>query len=204
MKPTTPGYVMIGLLGGIAALAMISVVQLNSLEKRISTQSKQIRVLGEANERIAGQMKRIQGGGAGQAAADDGCDIDKVLHPEVEDFLGTKDTRWPPEGATTNGVYKYGWYFGDPKGFNPLVENAADLQDYILHYVASPIAERTRWTNPNTWFGVAACRVEITDDYKEYTIYLRKGIKWHKPGGVDLSNPRYKWLDKEHELTAED
>lgn len=204
MKPATPGYVMIGLLSGVFAFALINVVQLNSLEKRVSTQAKQIRVLGEANERIAGQMKRIQSGGARESAADDECEIDKVLHPEVKNFLGRRDKNWPPEGATTNGVFKLGWSSGDPKGFNPIIENAAELSDYIKHYVASPIADRNRWTDPNTWYGQTACRVEVTDDYKEYTIYLRKGIKWHKPSGVDLKNPRYKWLDQEHELTADD
>jgi ABC-type transport system substrate-binding protein len=63
---------------------------------------------------------------------------------------------------------------------------------------------RNRWTDPNQFYGDLAWRIEVTDDYKEFTLYLRKGVKWHRVSGVDLESPRYRWLDKEHELTAHD
>lgn len=207
MKSGKATTISIALLIGVALLLIVSVVQLNALEKRASSQEQQLRALGEATEKLAGQMNRLKTVGPTAAAGEAGevgCDIDKILHPEVENFLKPKDTHWPPEGASLSGVLKRGWYYGDPKGFNWMVENAAELGEDLQQYTDVSIAERNGWTDPDKWHGETACRVEITDDYKEYTIYLKKGLMWHKPSGVDLSNPRHAWLGKEHELTADD
>src|SRR5690606_14757125 len=85
-----------------------------------------------------------------------------------------------------------------------MVENAADLTGLVINYTDTALAERNKWTDPGKWHGSVACRVEITDDYKEYTFYLRRGIKWHTPAGVDLSQPKFAWLKGDHELTAHD
>src|SRR5690606_29647951 len=102
------------------------------------------------------------------------------------------------------GTSKEGWYRGDPQGFNWMLHSDAYLQYDIVQYVDLDVALRNIWTNPDDWHGQAACRVEITDDHKTYTIYIRKGLYWHTPSGVDVKDPRYAWLDKKHELTAED
>src|SRR5688500_12691093 len=206
MKSSKATTISIALSSGVLLLLIISVVQLNALEKRASTQERQLRALGESTEKLVGELKRVKGSGTATpvAASGDDCDIDKVLHPEVENFLKPAGMKWPPEGAGVNGVLKRGWPSGDPKGFNWMVENAAELIELIVNYADLPIAARNKWTNPAEWYGRAACRVEITDDYKTYTVYLRKGLKWHKPSGVDLQDPRYAWLNKEHELTSED
>ena len=127
-----------------------------------------------------------------------------MLHPEVEDILGPRDVHWPPKGATLNGTLKRGWDSGDPKGFNWVVVNDGTLQEWVETYANPSLAGRNKWTDPDKWHGELACRIEITDDYKTYTVYLKQGVKWHKPSGIDLKDPRYQWLDKEHELTAED
>lgn len=202
-KATTVSLV---LSGGVLALLIVSVVQLNALEKRASTQERQLRALGESTEKLVGELGRLKAGGSAQSTATSAgdCDIDEVLHPNVENFLKPRGIEWPPEGAGMNGVLKRGWPSGDPKGFNWMVENAAELNELVANYADLQIAFRNKWTNPVEWYGGAACRVEITDDYKTYTIYLRKGLKWHKPSGIDLQDPRYAWLNKEHELTSED
>src|ERR1041384_6610853 len=101
----------------IVALLGVSALQLHSVEARLSTQSQQLRVLGEATERMAAKLERLQSGvvttPSGQPS------LAGVLHPEVKDFLSPKETHWPPAGARTNGTIAVDYYSGDPKGFNP-------------------------------------------------------------------------------------
>jgi peptide/nickel transport system substrate-binding protein len=186
----------------IVGLLAVSALQLHSVEARLLTQSQQLRVLGEATERMAAKLERVQGGGV--AAPSGQPSLQGVLHPEVKDFLSPKETHWPPAGARTDGVITLDWFTGDPKGLNPLLESNTDFTDRLRPYVESRLAMRNRWTDPNTFYGDLAQRIEVTDNYKEFTFYLRKGVKWHPVSGVDLSNPRYAWLAKEHELTAHD
>lgn len=188
----------------IVALLAVSALQLHALEARLSTQSQQLRVLGEATERMAAKLDRVQGGVALAAASNAAPSLANVLHPEMKDFLSPKETHWPPEGAKTNGVIAIDWFHGDPKGLNPLLENSTEMNDKLRYYVESRLVQRNKWTDPDKYYGDLAWRVEVNDTYTEFTIYLRKGVKWHPVSGVDLSSPRYAWLNKEHELTAHD
>jgi peptide/nickel transport system substrate-binding protein len=186
----------------IVGLLAVSALQLHSVEARLLTQSQQLRVLGEATERMAAKLERVQGGVS--AAPSGQPSLEGVLHPEVKDFLSPKETRWPAAGARTDGVIVMDWNSGDPKGFNPVLESNSDINDKLRVYVESHLAMRNRWTDPNKFYGDMARRVEVTDDYKEFTFYLRKGVKWHPVSGVDLTDPRYAWLNEEHEVTAHD
>lgn len=195
---------------GVVALALLVLAsfQLQALESRLALQSQQIRVLGETTERVIAELKRIQAGGVASASAaprsaeQEYPDV-KLLHPEAPNYLKAKETHWPVPGAKTDGVLTVGWTGGDPKGFNPLLENSLDLR-VLETYVSTPIARRNRWTDPDNWYGDLAWRVEVTDDFKTYTIYLRRGIKWHQVTGVDLNNPRFAWLKQERPVTAHD
>lgn len=186
----------------IVGLLAVSALQLHSVEARLVTQSQQLRVLGEATERMAATLERVRGGVVAAPGAEPS--LQGVLHPEVKDFLSPKGTHWPPPGAKTDGTIAVDWYTGDPKGFNPVIESMADLTDKLRPYVESRLAFRNSWTDPNEFYGDVAWRLEVTDNFKEFTFYLRKGVKWHPVSGVDLTNPRYAWLDREHELTAHD
>jgi peptide/nickel transport system substrate-binding protein len=188
----------------IVGLLAVSALQLHAVEGRLLTQSQQIRVLGEATERMAAKLERLEAGGAVTSASNAAPPPASVLHPELKDFLSPKETHWPPPGAKTNGVLAMDWFTGDPKGFNPLLENSTDISDRLRVYVESRLAMRNRWTDPDKWYGDLAWRVEVSSDFKEFTFYLRKGVKWHPVSGVDLTLPRYAWLNGEHELTAHD
>ncbi|MEY2936145.1 MAG: hypothetical protein RL033_6894, partial [Pseudomonadota bacterium] len=83
-------------------------------------------------------------------------------------------------------------------------ENSADVREKLLTYVESSVARRNGWTNPDEYYGDLAWRVEITEAAKVFTIYLRPGVRWHRVSGVDLADPHYAWLDKEHLVTAHD
>lgn len=191
--------------GAVLALGLLAIcaLQLHAVESRLLTQSQQLRALGEATERMAAQLSRVRAGGS-VAAENPEESLANVRHPELPNFLGPKETHWPPEGASTTGTISIGWASGDPKGFNPMVENAAELNDKLLAYVESTIAKRNVWTDPDKLYGDLAWRVEVDSDFKQFTIYLRRGVKWHPVSGVDSNNPRYAWLNEEHELTAHD
>lgn len=191
----------------IVGLLAVSALQLHALESRLVTQSQQLRVLGESTERMAAELGRMKS--AGPALGSSGNDPDpsslaEVRHPEVKNFLTPRDKHWPPPGAKTSGGIAVDWPHGDPKGFNSMIENAGELNDKLFAYVESNLARPNAWTDPDTYRADLAWRVEITEDYKVFTMYLRKGVKWHPVGGVDLGNPRYAWLNKEHLLTAHD
>jgi ABC-type transport system substrate-binding protein len=204
MEQRRPGWRLAGTVSIVALLA-VSALQLHSVEARLATQSQQLRVLGEVTERMAAQLERVQGGVASAAVgAASAPSLAGVRHPDVSDFLHPKETHWPPPGAKTNGVIAIDWWHGDPKGLNVILENGAEITEKLRTYIESRIAQRNKWTDPDKYYGDLAWRVEVTEEFKVFTIYLRKGVKWHPVSGVDLSNPRYAWLNKEHELTAHD
>jgi len=202
------------LLAAILVLLVIYVFQINTLETRMIEQEKQLTALGESSDRLRIEVqklgKQIQSGAfqvanSGTSKGSDGSEEDSArwLHPEVDNFLEPMDYVITLPEAETDGVL-YRGYGSDPKGFNPLIENANDLSSSIVAYVGIGVAGRHSWTDPDKWYGDAAERVEITDDYKEYTIYLKKGIKWQKPAGVNLADPKYAWLKEDQYLTAHD
>lgn len=89
----------------------------------------------------------------------------------------------------------------DPKGWNPITENAADTGE-TYSYITESLAQR-RMDHPDVWEGRLAESCVITDDYKTYTLRLREGVRWHAPA-VDLASPEYAWLKGEHPVTAHD
>ncbi len=162
-----------------AVLMLIAVLQLNRIEDRLLT------LQSGGTLRVAPPKKRAQ--------EEIVFDETNLLKQDTYDISA-------PDASYNSTITR--WYGPDPKGFNPLTDNAADLSDYIQAYVNDWLGDY-QFKDPNYWKPELATRIEVTDDYKEYTIYLRKGVMWHKPA-VDWSNPRYDWLEGEHEFTAED
>lgn len=205
-KPRVFGYVQLGFLSATLLTAGVLVFQLNSVEQRLTTQASQLRALGESVEKLAAQRVRPGASidpGASSAAAGEYSDV-KVLHPDVPNLLSPRNDPKPPEGVNTEGVLVREWDSGEPKGFNALTDNYADLSYKLLNYTVSSLGERDGWEDPETWWGDLAWRVEVTDDYKELTVYLRRDIQWHPVTGVDTSDPKYEWLRKPHPFTARD
>ncbi len=198
----TLGVILLGALGLVVVLLVIVLLQLHNVEARFIAQGQQLRALGDATDKLVAGGVRV--GGQAPAASDAIPPGVKLLHPDVENFLKPADTHWPAPGARTDGVLLRGWWTGDPKGFNPLLENSAYNTEYIEIYAAQSLASPNAWTNPSVWHADLAWRVEITDDYKEFTFYLKHGVKWHRPAGVSLDDPKYAWLKKDHEVTAGD
>jgi peptide/nickel transport system substrate-binding protein len=208
MKERKPPSLVVTL-GICLSIGMLAVViyQLNALEERVIVQNQQLRSLGESAERLAQDVSRLKGGAATAATpsdASDGCPTSGWLHPEVPNHLVASDYTGAPPGAVLDGLFTRGWPSGDPKGFNPMLVNEAELSNLVQNYVDVGLASRNKWTSPDKWAPQLACRAEITDDYKEYTFYLRRGVKWHAPNPVNFGDAKYAWLKGTHELTARD
>lgn len=90
----------------------------------------------------------------------------------------------------------------DEKGFNRVRENSAQVSEWHNYYVNDLLAKR-HWGHSSKWSPQLAIRVEISDDNKEFTVYLRRGVRWHEPQ-VDWNNPRYQWLKGDHYVTSHD
>src|SRR5688572_2352241 len=192
-------------LGGLAfalLLLVVVLVQVGNLEARFIAQGQELRALGEATDRLRASSSVAKGSTKG--TDDDIPPGVKLLHPEVANFLKPKDVHVPPPGARTSGVLFRSYEYGDPKGFNPLFESSAILEDRIYAYARIRLGEPNAWTDPDNHYGTLAYRIEITDDSKEYTAYLRPGVKWHPASGVNLDDPKYAWLRGYHEVTAHD
>lgn len=126
----------------------------------------------------------------------------KYLHPEVKNFLSDETFKLRIPETQVGGILNR-WMPSDPKSFNTIVSNDGTLNAYVGTYVNSEAFATRSYSNPDIWVKGLAERIEITDDFKEYTIYLKKGVKWHRPV-VDWQSGRYDWLKGDHELTAKD
>lgn len=195
-------YVVYAAFGGLFVLVVFALVQLNRIEKKLVVQSQEIRAMGEATDRLA------SGGGGtprtGAAMPESESAPPRVLHPDVPNFLKPRDTHWPPAGAALDGILVRDWPTGDPKGFNPLLENGGDIIEWLQAYTDLALGDHNAWTNPDDWHGELATRVEVTDDFKEFTIYMRRGVKWHAVPNIDVNSPKYAWLKGDHPVTAHD
>ncbi len=198
-------WLIVGLQAVVLVLLAVFVFQIDTLEQRFILQGKQLRALAESSDRLRGEVAQIRRGGvvaSAPGAEDDPGAGAKLYRPELPNLLEPEDFSFASAGARYDGTIAKPWASGDPKGFNLLKENAADLSN-LAAYVSSSLARRHQWTDPDRWAGDLAWRVEVGDDYKEFTVYLRRGVKWHRPS-VDLDDPRYAWLDADHEVTARD
>jgi peptide/nickel transport system substrate-binding protein len=197
------GAVVLGTLALVLLLLVVVLVQLHRVEKRFIAQGQQLRALGDATDRLMAGGVRAASTGAipTEDAIPPGVTI---RHPEVENFLKKRDITWPAPGANLDGTIHRGWATGDPKGFNPLLENSAYNGTYLELYAGQSAATPNVFTNPDVWYGDLAFRVEVTDDYKRFTIYVKPGHLWHRPAGVNLEDPRYAWLKKDQPVTAHD
>ncbi|MHC9541986.1 MAG: ABC transporter substrate-binding protein [Vulcanimicrobiota bacterium] len=197
----------------IVCIFLLGLLQLNNIEKRIIQMSAHMARLDESNKELTSVIQKLQESGissgqfnqSGRQADTEKNprkDARKYLHPEVKNFLADETFKIRIPETKVGGTLNR-WYGSDPKSFNFIVCNDGELSNQIGTYVYNEaFATRSR-DNPDVWVKMLAERIEITDDYKEYTIYLKKGVKWHEPA-VDFSNPRYAWLKGEHYLTAKD
>ncbi|MHC4941025.1 MAG: ABC transporter substrate-binding protein [Planctomycetota bacterium] len=91
----------------------------------------------------------------------------------------------------------------EPRGFNFVTENYATLSDSCQLYIMDAVAGR-HWKKPSSFNQSPglAWRVEVNEDFTEYTIFFRRDAKWHMPPGIDLD--AYPHLKGDKPVTAKD
>ena len=183
----------------IAVFLFVIFLQFNQFEGRIERLTDAVSGLGKEVARLRNKIE------AGPPASSRPREEEKKTREaasvsEPGNFLTPDPFVLVPPEADRNGEITYN-LVSPPKGFNVLTENSADVSE-IYEYVTDSLARR-HWENPDRWAPALAERIEISDDYKVYTIRLRPGVKWHRPA-VDWSDPKCEWLKGDHFVTAED
>ena len=105
-----------------------------------------------------------------------------------------------PEGTQAGGHLVRAMITDFPS-LHPIVDNAGNISE-LYRYVNRGLAWRRR-DDPDSFIGEAAYRIEVNEDYTEYHVWLRDGVKWHRPA-VSYEDSRYDWLDVDHYLRADD
>lgn len=88
-----------------------------------------------------------------------------------------------PADEVTRGGVKPGhdtlmlYYPNDPNTINPILANDTVSEDF-QRWVVDNLADR-KFSNPDEWEPVLAEKWEFDQKALEYTIHLRKGVKWH-------------------------
>jgi peptide/nickel transport system substrate-binding protein len=198
----------------IASLALFEVFQQSQVEARLIRVDQQLAELqtmkgdlGRINAQlgvmeqllrerpaqviVSGGVGEVQGSGGGKAAGGE-CKNNMLVGDQEP---------WLPEGVKADMTARIVRAIpAGSKGFNPLTESGADVQE-IERYVNAYVAERSP-KNPNDWRGYLASCVEVNGDFTEYTVHLKPNIFWH-PIQSDYLKDRA-WLQGDHPLTADD
>ena len=189
----------------IGLLTIINVWQTNNAEDQLIALKQEIQKLTQAQRDIEGQLKRGvpravdgQGASVAQGGADPYADS---LNDPNNILVATTDAIAAPANATSGGTLRQG-IGSDPKGFNWLIESSVDVSN-IQALVHNTFARRD-FENPDNFVPELAHKVEVNDDFTEYTIHLRKGVMWHVPAHPEISSDKMEWLREPRELTASD
>jgi peptide/nickel transport system substrate-binding protein len=188
------------LLAGLLLVTVINVWQSNRIEKNQISLLKRLKTVERTIESgdfgAAGGSGGPSGGIWGAAEPDY---VTKALQ-DPSNFLKRDTTPWLPADAQQGGTLHLA-LGSDPKGFNFLVENGADvsmLQRYSLVQLAEYHKKDVSQFGPEL-----AYHWEISEDKKTHTFKLRKDIYWQKPT-VDWESGRFDWLKGRHQVTARD
>lgn len=188
------------LIAGFLLLTAVNVWQSNRIEKN------QIELLG----RLGAVEKFIENGdfgtGNGRSGPSGGifgatetADVTKAMS-DPENVFTRDNAHWLPSEAKQGGTLnlKMG---SDPKGFNWLVENGADVSE-IQAYVHVPLGSY-HLKDVTKYKGELAYHWTISEDKRVHTLKLREDFLWHKPN-VDWASGNYEWLKGDHPVTAHD
>jgi len=183
----------------VAALLLLAIIQLTRLEGRFERLSEGIQGLEREVVRL---RQRVEAGAPAPAAPKPGTEegSGSASRPAGRSILEPDPFVLAPPEANREGEVTANLQV-TPKGFNILTSGSGDVTE-IYDYVTDSLAS-THWENPAAWAPQLAERIEMSEDGKVYTIHLRRDARWHRPK-VDPADPRFKWLDGDHPVTADD
>jgi peptide/nickel transport system substrate-binding protein len=204
----------------LAALTLYQIVQINHYEELVIAQRMATDEMRRAVDRLTERLdegiayRPGSGGGGATSGGDDTAGLDPVVAAQRRYY---SDEEWAGlmapgnmleprtfamrvEGAEDGGHFHRAMITGFPS-LHPIVDNAANITE-VYRYVNRALAMRAR-NNPNVYIPELAYRIEVNEDHTAYHVWLRQGVMWQRPP-LDLSDPRYAWLDVPHELTSDD
>lgn len=202
----------VALICTLAAIGLVSLFhawQTHSTEQRVLELKDEIKKLALAQQQIKDQLKR--GVAVSSTAGNGGANSGTGGHGQTDPYASSladpqnilkaaTDLKVPADAKYTGTLRKI--MGDDPKGFNWLLENSVDvanLQDLVHETFA-----RRDFKAPDNFVPGLAHKITISEDYKVYTIHLRKGVKWHVPPVPNIAEEKYAWLREPREVTAED
>jgi len=195
-----------GLLAAVLIAVIIAIVQFNSIEKDVIEVKQKTAhnesILTQLSDKIERGIKVNGASNGGGNNGNNGGSANNAAGDKIDGNLLVPD----PTPLTAPGA-KMGGHLrlvsaSDYKGFNRLVENGADVQELYDGFIGNKLAHR-QIMDPDKWASELARAVTVENDGMTYHVWLHEGVTWHKPA-VDFANPRYKWLDGEHIVKAQD
>lgn len=188
------------LLVALLVAVIINIVQFNSIERAVMDTRQKAEHHGEL---LTGIQSRLEQGVAvnNVAATNNGGGAATPTEEVSGNLLEPDATPLAAPGAKMGGELRLTTR-SDFKGFNQTIENSTDVSEVYSVFIGGYLARR-HFTNPDKWHPDLAVSIVPNSEYTEYHVKLRKGVKWHRPT-VDLANPRYKWLESEREVVADD
>lgn len=178
------------------------VFQSNSTEQTVITLEQQVDALVESNEKILQKLQSgvaVSGAGQNSGATSTGDKFADALNDPANILTAATDLKIPKD-AKFGGTFK-GYLSSDLKGFNWITENSVDVAN-LQGLVHNTFARRD-FNNPDNWVPELAYKIEVNDDYTEYTIHLRDDVYWQTPIlGPDEADRA--WVKEPRKLTAED
>ena len=191
---------------GLGVLVIWQIQQTHHLEELVLDAKSQTRSLSDDVRRL---NNLIESGGLRVAGSGDAAS-----HPQRRYY---SESEWTALNAPNNlvnvrtepirledtqeGGHLYRAMITDFPSLHPIVDNAGNISE-LYRYVNRALAMRRR-DDPDNFYAEAAHRVEVNEDHTQYHVWLRDGVKWHRPA-VDYEDPRYAWLDVDHYLRADD
>ena len=185
----------------LVIVTILNVWQTNSAEEDLIALRQKVEALSETNAEILQKLERgVAVSGQAQSQSEQDGKFAKALD-DPNNLLEAPTKPFIPANAEKGGTLRR-YLSSTPKGFNWLTENGADVSE--LQEYAHNVFARRDYENPDKWIPELAYKVEVSDDFTEYTVHLRDDVYWQVPSNVDLSDPKFEWLAKPRKLSAED
>ncbi|MEC8194189.1 MAG: ABC transporter substrate-binding protein [Myxococcota bacterium] len=187
------------LLTGLLLLTVVNVWQSNRIERNQIDLLNRVDAVEKTIENGDFGARGTNGPSGGIFGAAEPAYVTEAL-ADPENVFTRDNSSWLPAEAKQGGTLnlKMG---SDPKGFNFLVENGADVSE-IQSYVHIALGGY-HLKDVTRYRGELAYHWTISEDKRVHTLKLRKDFQWHKPV-VDWASGRYDWLKGDHPVTAHD